>query len=678
MRIGKRAVGVALATSLAAALLAGLLASGAPARAQLDAFGFVSSNDPMLNGTAEEREALAALDAGKMIKARELAEKVTANNADSFLATWVLSQVFHLEEGHHARAKFLIEKAKSLLVGHFGAKPTDEAAQLWHKRLLIAESELLGEMEDREGQLRALEDYDALYAPKMTRLSIWPLMKLERYDEAIAAAQTLMRSDDLVDRVAAYNGLMAVEDERLDRVASYNWGKAGIENTQNRSCILFHNTAQAALTLFKFDEAEELARKAIRADYDDCPNPSYEHLVSIYLAEGEFQKAISAFKKLAKARIEPRYRPMFDKNNKFYIAEILYLLGKFPEGQKLAQIVFDAPDRTGMTSVSLDDIRFGHAALYWLALEMRVKEIEDGLSMQGIIGDAKSTLERAGLELKQWQLSRVLLELAVKDKILVTNLRPFLRGVRPWWAGGLGKPLGTGLMRAALADARALDQPQLGAAGDGYFDAVEGELAFQDGNWQSAIDTGEKALSELQPQNRLLQWRTMAYVAGSLQQLGQGGAPRTAQLLREVLHNFPSALRHLQVKVPVTVSYDDDATLAMIANALLDSRRFDVQSSNAPFRIHVGGKADHPEICLGASDGFRIGCVDKEIDPRKADAISKAADAFVAGIFSPRVAFTSSDINSLDGSTVRQDADRALEGILGNDFKPKDDEGGDE
>ncbi|MFO0746379.1 MAG: hypothetical protein U1F43_11995 [Myxococcota bacterium] len=98
------ALTVAIAAAVAVVAVGAVVALSGTASAQLDAFGFVSSNDPMLAGTAEEREALAALDAGKMIKARELAEKVTEKDPDSFLATWILSQVFHLEEGHHARA----------------------------------------------------------------------------------------------------------------------------------------------------------------------------------------------------------------------------------------------------------------------------------------------------------------------------------------------------------------------------------------------------------------------------------------------------------------------------------------------------------------------------------------------------------------------------------------------
>ncbi|MCC6623369.1 MAG: tetratricopeptide repeat protein [Deltaproteobacteria bacterium] len=658
---------VALGLALAAVSIA-LIAGSGPARAQLDAFGFITSSDEMLNGTPEEREALAAMDARKMIRARELAEKVLEKSPDSFLATWVLSQVFHLEEGHHARARFMLAKVKARLLGKYGQRPSDPAAQHWHKRILVAESELLGEMEDREGQVAALDTYDDLYAPKMTRLRIWPLMKLERYDEAIEAAKSLMRGDELVDRVAAYNGLMAIEDERLDRLESYRWGKAGIENTQQRSCILFHNTAQAALTLFKFDEAEELARKAISADYDDCPNPSYEHLVTVYTTEGEFQKAISAFKKLASARIEPRYRQMFDKNNKFYITELLYLLGKFPEGLKMAEIVFSAPDRTGMTSVSLDDIRFGHAALYWLSLEMRIQELRDEGSVRGFSGFVDAEWETKALELKQWELSRILLQLGVKDDILVTNLRPFLRGVRPWWAASLGRMIGTGLVRAALADARNKDEPQLGRDGDGYFTALSGELAFYDGDWSEAVKLGEEALVTLQPQHRLLRWRTMAYIAGALAQRGEGAGPVAVKYLREVLHNFPTALRHLQVVVPVEVSFDEAAFSDDVVDALLDSRRFEFMQS-APFKIRVETADKQVKLCLSAADGFRIGCVDKEIEPGQEEAAEKAVDAFVAGIFSPQVAFTSSDINSLDGSTVRQSSDKALEGILGSDFK---------
>lgn len=662
-----------------AASLASLAPLSPPARAQLSTlfgFGAPASSDPMLSGTPEEREALASLEANKPIRARELSEKILKEHPDSFLGTWVLSQVFHKEEGRHPRARFLVETARGLLLAKYGARPTDEAAIWWHKMILESLSEICGEMEDREGQLAALDEHDALYLPKLTRNRVWPLMKLGRYDDAVRAATSLLRSDDLLERISGYNGLMAIEDERLDRLASYQWGKQGIEAAQQRSCILYHNTAQSALTLFRFAEAEELARKAIRAEFNDCPSSSYYHLANIYLNEGEFNKSISAFKKLMRSRIEPRYRPMFDKDNKSVLVEILLALGKTPEALKLVRDVFEHPDRPGMTSVSLDDIRFASGVQFWLGLEQARRHELERASVRDF-WDAFSASNKAREHaIKQWEVQRTLLHLSPKDDILVTNFRPFLRGVRPWTAGWLGRIFGVGLARAALEEARRLDEPQLGEAGHGYFAAVLGELHYQAGEWEDAVAVGEDALAKLQPEHMLLRMRTQAYVAASLAELGQGSSPRAVALVREVLHRYPTAVRQLDMRVPVTITHDPDAFATEVAERLLDSPRLAVQDGAAPFRLHVSGGRMKLTMCLTTSDGFRLGCGEKVFE-RPGDDDEDAAlacDAFHDQAFSPMVELTSADINSLDGSTVRANADEVLKGILKPDVTPKEEE----
>jgi len=642
------------------------LPAGAQELSTLFGFGAPASKDPMLNGSAEEREAIASLEAKKPIRARELAEKILATNPDSFLASWVLAQVFHVEEGRHPRARYLVERVRTMLEGKYGLRPGDEAAIWWHKRILESLSEILGEMEDREGQLAALDAYDVLYQPKLTRNRVWPLMKLGRYQEATAAAKSLLGREDLVERISGYNGLMAVEDERLDRLASYEWGKQGIEAAQQRSCILFHNTAQSALTLFRFAEAEELARKAIRADFNDCPSSSYYHLANIYLNEGEFNKSISAFKKLMRSRIEPRYRPMFDKDNKSVLVEILLALGKTSEALKLVQDVFEHPDRPGMTSVSLDDIRFASGVQFWLGLEQSKREHEEQASARGFWAAFPLDQEAREHGLKQWEVQRTLLHLAPVDDILVTNFRPFLRGVRPWTAGWLGKIVGVGLARAALEEARVLDEPQLGAAGHGYFQAVLGELHYHAGEWEEAIAVGENALTLLQPENLLLRMRTQAYLAAALAALGQQSSPRAVALLGEVLQHYPTVVRQLDMRVPVTITHDRDPFATEVAELLLDSPRLDVGEGTAPFRVHVAGTRKKLTMCLTMSDGFRLGCGEKIFDRPGADEsdAALAADAFHAQAFAPMIELTSSDINSLDGSTVRANADEVLKGIL--------------
>lgn len=668
-----------VAKSLTIVALLATLAIAPQASAQFGGLfspGIPTSSDPMLQGTADEQSALQLLDAKKPIKAREIAEKVLKDNPDSFLANWVLSQIFHLEEGRHPRARYLVERCKDMLERRYGRAPTDEAAIWWHKKILESKSEILGEMEDREGQVAALDEYDALYAPKLTRNRVWPLMKLGRHEEAIAAAKTLLSSDDLINRISGYNGLMAIGDEQLDRLSSYDWGQRGIEATQQRSCILLHNTAQAALTLFRFSEAEELARKAIRAEFKDCPSSSYYHLANVYLAQGEFNKAVSAFKKLMRAYISPRYRPMFDKDNKGVLVEILMSLGKVPETLKLVRDVFEHPDRPGMTSISLDDIKFASGVLFWLALDAKARDLTDQASVRSFWDALDLEREIQTTRLKQWEVQRTLMYLAPRDEILITNLRPFLRGVKPWYAGALGRIFGVGLARAAMDEASVLDQPQLGASGTGYFQSISGELYYLAGDYEDAIREGEAALRNLQKENVLLELRTKAYLAGALGRMGQASSPRAIALMREVLNRFPTPLKELDVKIPAVVTHDANDLAKEVADLLVDSDRLDV-FEGAPFRVHVAGDRKKITVCIASADGFRLGCGEKTFERPGADLsldAEKVADAFHTQALSPMVELTSSDINSLDGSTVRANSDEVLKGILKTSVGLEDEE----
>ena len=615
-----------------------------------------------LTGTPEEQAALASAETGKYIRAREQAEEVLADDPDSLIGTFVLAEVFHEEEANHPRALFLVRRAKALLTAAYGAAPSEAAAQIWHKRILHKEIWLLGEMDRKAEQVTALDAYDAIYAPKLTRLRIWPLMKLGRHDEARAAGLELARSSDPDERVSAFNGLMALEDERLDRRASYAYGQEGIASVQGSSCILYHNTAQAAFALFRFAEAEELARKAMRAERADCPNSSYEHLANLYLVQGDFQKTLSAFKKLIRAPIDRRYRPQFAMSNRAILVELLYALGRGKDALPFAEQVFHAPDRTGMTSVSKDDIRFAHAVSYWQALELRAAELGEELSVRTLFEAPARARALRGLRLQQWELERILLKLTLQDAMLVTNLRPYLRGVKPWYAGNLAAILGTGLTQVALAEARRLDAPAVGEVAAGYYDALAGELAWRAGEREEALRLGAKALSEMPPETRLLRWRTAAWYGDALLAAGRTGEG-LAQL-REVLHKYPSALRHLALRIPVALSHDGSPLAARVAERLMDSRRLAPGAAEG-FKVDVARRDAALEVCLLAPDGFRFGCAVTKLDRAGEEDVVAACDAFHAELFSPKVELTSADINSLDGSTVRVNAAEVLDGILG-------------
>lgn len=618
---------------------------------------------------AAEQEAVASAEAGKYTRAREQAEKILATDADSIAGTFVLADVFYSWEADHAKALFLIRRARTLLERKFGAAPDDPVARIWHKKILTTEIYILGELDRKREQLATIDAYDALYAPKLTRMRIWPLMKLGRYDEAIAVGEKLALSPDIYERVSAYNGLMAVEDERLRRKASYDWGIKGIAATQGKSCILFHNTAQASISMFRFAEAEEYARKAINAEINDCPNTSYEHLATLYLLEGEFQKSVSAFKKLVSHPLDRRYRPHFAQSNRSILVELLYALGKGEEGLEYAQQVFDAPDRSGMVSVSVDDVRFGHAVAYWSMLELRRAELEEDESAASFLsaGAMKRAEALRDVRLRQWELTRVLIRLSMAHDRLVTNLRPYVRGVKPWYAGNLARILGPGLISAAIDRAEALDADL--PAAHGYFASLRGEVAFWSGDLDAAIRYGQAALAAMPKETRLLAWRTEAYLAAALDRRGRRA--EAVPHFRTVLREYPSALPQLGLRIPVSLRRGPGELAASVADALEDSPRLEVEDGAAPFVVEVEAEADVVRVCLSASDGFRFNCSEtsatdeKKLAPFGGDVARAVAHDFHRTVLAPKVELTSSDINSLDGSPVRVNADRVLEGLVG-------------
>jgi tetratricopeptide (TPR) repeat protein len=623
-----------------------------------------------LAGDVTEREAWDALGAGKPVVAREKAEAALKAKPGSFLGHWVLAQVMHIWDGHHARAGFLYDQTRRMLETRFGARPTDAAARMWHKRLLDAQADLLGEMDDREGQLRRIAEHDALYEPRLESESIWPLMKLGRFEEALKVGEKFIYSDEFYERVSGYNGIMAVHDERRDKTQAYTWGKKGIEGTQGRSCILLFNTAQSALMQFHFDAVEDYSRRAARAELKDCPSSTWEHLLSAHLQKGEFQKAISAYRKVRSFPIEPRYRQMFDKNNKALLAEILLSLGKFEDALEYAKIVFAAPDRAGMVSLSNEDIRFAHGILYWLVLDARIRQLEDAASHEPLMRRASLAWERRDLDLKRLELQRILVHLAASDELLVVNLRPFMRGVRPWYAGALARIFGPGLASAALEEARALDAPHLDARAMAYFDVVSAEFAFHAGDFEEAAARARLAASALAKDNAVLLARAEAIAALSDAALGGApDAPGQVAALKRVLQRFPHLLRDLGARLHVGVTVSGGRLADAVAERVHDHARF-ATGGATPFSVSVEANGEAAvTLCLTSSDGFKFGCRETRFEegqtlPEGASKAGLALNAFVDEVFSPRVELTSTDIHSLDGSPVRQSADEALKGLL--------------
>lgn len=597
--------------------------------------------------TAEERAVLTELDAQKYIKARDLAEKVLAQHADSFAANWAMARVHHDEEGNHARALYFLKRAEGLLA---------DRDRDWGKKLLLEEYDLVFEMARNQDALDVLDRYQAKYGPPPEHMRIWPLFKLGRADEARTIAHRLAASSDWEDRSSGYNGMLSIYFEARERENAYRWAVDGARATQDRSCTILRNAAGTAYSVFKLSEAEDLATRGGKAR--DCTDSVYNVLASLYLIRGEPQKALSALKEARSFPVEKRYRPQFALVRRTITSDLLTMLGKHTEALRLAGDLFAQPARTGMTSSPVDIERLSRSMRYAFALDGQLAVLREQASYGPLLqGRTAVAAEVASLSAKRWEVRRALVQLLSEEDRLVLVTRPNLGELSDWatWRTvDLLEVVGAGVLRAAITRARVADERTPVAAS--YLDAFEGELAFRSGWLDDANRLARAALVGLPREEALMRWRTLAWHAEVLWRLGRADEARTEWA--EVMQRWPTAMRLLELTLPVTLTVADTELAAQTGKRLSRSTRFEVREG-APFALRVDASAAGADVCLSDDRGTRLTCASG------ADA-SAALTAFHAAAFSPKVSLAESDLRSLDGSPVRVDADEALKKVLGN------------
>jgi tetratricopeptide (TPR) repeat protein len=582
--------------------------------------------------TPAERALLARLDAEQYVKARDEAEAILAASPDSFVAAWAMTLVHHNEEGNHARALYFVRRAEDILRRRYGDDPS------WAKKALLEEIDLLYEMDRNLEVLKLIDQHDARFGATREELRIWPLFKLGRLDEARAIATRLAASDDWNEKLDGYNGMIALEFEAHDRAATYKWAVDAARVLGERSCVILRNAAGSAYTAFRLAEAEDLALRAHKGK-GDCVHGGYDQLAGIYILEGEFQKAVSALDTLKSERLSKRLRPQFALTRRTILVDLLAALGKVEDAEKIAGELYALPERTGLVSTSKEMERFTRSFRYYQELDTRLVLLREAASYGPLFGGLKPVI--AKLLLTRWEMRRALIQLAAEGDLMDTLVRPNLNDLNDlpaWRVGALVDVVGAGVMRAAIAGARRRDAafPEAGA----YLDAFAGEIAWREGDMGEADRLAARALAGLPREEALMRWRTMAWRADALRRLGKLGEARP--LYQEVLGKLPSALRFLDLQLPVRVDGDGGDAARRVAR----SSRFLVEDG-APFVLRVRGKG----ICLLDDAGFQFACGD-------------GVEAFHAAAFSPKVSLTQTDLSSLDGTPVRVEADTLLKGVL--------------
>jgi tetratricopeptide (TPR) repeat protein len=603
----------------------------------------------LLEGEEAEIEELALwelVERERYVKAREEAERYIKEQPSSYVAHLVLGMAQHYGEANFPMALFHEARALDLFETREGVQPAPSQPWRWHARILVALTRAHGDLEHYDEQLGLMYRYNDLYTPQLKAELAWPLMKKREFDKARLAAEAGLATGDPYQVERAKNALCAIEFEAGDDVKSYEACAEAVEygstHFGSATAVDLGNYAEAARSVFRFDEAERLLMEASKSGLSWYGNPWLE-LADLYMRAGRFAEALSALREVPRHRAaRPAHVRDSDRNEaRRSLAAFLLLMGRPGEALRITDKASVLPDRRAHNSRDPQQDRSIVALLDRQARLMLAEITVERAVAKPFPSRWWAQGKALWLRFEAWMSARHAARFLDDEARLVGT---FAVGTArsavmpPWLLGELIGVLGPGVVRAAVEQIGEED-PREGASA--YYDAVLAEVSLAQGDYEEAIERAGRALEVLQPGDALLRGRVRAVLAKSLSD------PReTTALYEEVLATDPGLFRRLGWALPAEVESSNAEIDRALARAVMRSPRF--ESSSNGLRIQIDGA----RICLFGRTGAAWGCSEAELeeDETGESYTQRIVDSFHEGIFSPRVDLSRIDINSLDGS----------------------------
>ncbi len=605
---------------------------------------------------------LRALDDGRYVRARELATALVREDPRSVVGHFGLGVALHEGEGNLALALRHTREARSLLERGLPV-PGDRGS--WHEHLLFRELQGVADLGLHEEVLAVSRRIRALYHPDMHNADFWPLMKLGRIDEARAKAQIGISSDNVFEKVRAYNLLCA-----LDGYPACKALLNAVRELEHPPGLALRNFGISAVEVGRFDEAERVLQEAVLRP-SPATNP-WRDLANLYLLEGRLNSAAEA----ARSMVE-RGRKMSRRESQYSRAEelttsamVLYLAGLPERALRATGAALAAPDRDARWSGSREEI-VAETILLHRSLERTLAERAAEAASVLSLGDALSLRTRAiGLRLRAWRTGRrvlpLLLDGGLRPQDTAEQLEePTLEG-NSWLLLDAVELFGPGATRALVSERLAAPpapdrSPTPETIRAAYLNAYETEARFLSGDAEGAAELAIETRAALPPGEVLLRARLAARAADALHRLGRDD--EAYPLYQEVLLRDPGMLRRLGQALPIAPAPRGDSLVEQAARLVANSARF-TETAGSPFAF--GRVADR--LCLVTRSGTQLGCatmpVQREPEERERaddvtwlpkaydieDPVRRLALSFLEEFFKPRITLMEADLNSLDGS----------------------------
>jgi hypothetical protein len=598
------------------------------------------------DASAEELTLWELVERQRYVRAREEAEAYLAEHPESYVAHLVLGMAQHYGEANFPKALFHETRALELFEAAEGVQPTPSQPWRWHARILIGLTRAHGDLEHYDEQLAFMYRYNELYTPQLKAELAWPLMKKREFEKARLAAEEGLATGDPYQIERAKNALCAIEFEAGDDVKSYEACADAVDYGRSHfgsaTAVDLGNFAEAARSVFRFDEAERLLTEASKSGLSWYGNPWLE-LADLYMRAGRLAEALSALREVPRHRASrPAHVRDSDRNEaRRSLAAFLLLMGRPDEALRITDKASVLPDRRAHNSRDALQDRSIVALLDREARLMLAEMTVERAAAEPFYARWWAHAEASWFRFQAWMSARQAARFLDDERRLVGT---FAIGTArsavmpPWLLGELIGALGPGVVRAAVLEVAEEDRRE---GAEPYYDAVLAEVALRQREYEEAADRARRALEGLQPGDALLGERVRAVLGKALSD------PRQATVLyEEVMATDPGLFRRMGWALPVEVRSSDAEIDRDLAAAVLRSPRF--ESSDDGLRVQVDGG----QICLFGRTGASWGCSEAPMEDDDTGGSYEQAiiDAFHSQVFSPRVDLSRIDINSLDGS----------------------------
>lgn len=603
-------------------------------------------------GTTIERSAFCATRRKEYVSARTLANEALNQNERSIRAHYLMGETQHLGEGNLPKALFHLEEAERLFLEKYGAFPEPGPEFRVFQRIMAELVWVHGEMDHHEEKIRYVDLLDRRLKLDYQPLKAWPLLKLKRFEEARAVAKLASESPDEWPRAVGLTALCAVESEQRNREAAYEActnAARRVERSAIDGAIELSNAGAASEEMFRFDEAERYYRESASRPPEGSVNP-WGRLVRLYLRQGRFAEAISAWREMRRYRASRpgSYLDQQDQSEADLIgATVLMIAGKIEEAERITGRTVNRPDRQGTSSAASEQNEAGAAITDRVAKRALARRLREDASAAKWKDKIALHLRALELDIDAWAISRTAAEVLADRERLVASLRPEVPGsleLSTWLDAEVIHIVGPGIAMAALVEARA-EETLPDRLANQIFLPLEAEAHWLAGEEEEALDKVKQALEILPPSEAMLRARVAA--VGYAVAEDEGELDLALGYLRLMLATDPQVVRRMGLRLPVKISASttDDGVVEAI-DMLEDSPLF--EEAEWGFELVVAADQVHLVGPDGSVENSIFVPAGRKDDP---EAIGRRiVKAVHKDLLVPNVDITQADIRSLDGS----------------------------